>query len=187
MSSVRKPPSLTIFFTGLPGAGKSTIANILKARLEEAGRRNITLLDGDMIRKTLSKGLGFSRQDRMENIQRAGNAALEITKTGGVCICALIAPYREARERVRQLILKEGGFVEVFIDTPLAECERRDPKGLYAKARAGALKKMTGIDDPYEPPGTPEVHIQTLLMAPDESAEKILAYLFKHGYLFNPA
>ena len=181
MRSPRRQPGLTILFTGLPGAGKSTIAGLVKAKLEETGR--VTLLDGDAIRKTISAGLGFSRKDRIENIRRVGNAALEITKADGICICALIAPYREAREEVRQLIAKEGAYVEVFVDTPLAECERRDPKGLYAKARAGLVTAMTGIDDPYEAPECPEIRIETLRVSPEQAADAVLTYLSDHRLL----
>ncbi|HKJ70788.1 MAG TPA: bifunctional sulfate adenylyltransferase/adenylylsulfate kinase [Gammaproteobacteria bacterium] len=174
---------LTIFFTGLSGAGKSTIANVLLARFREMGGRPVTLLDGDIVRKNLSSELGFSREHRNLNVRRIGFVASEITKNGGIAICAPIAPYRHVREENRQLIEGYGGFIEVHVKTPLAVCEARDRKGLYAKARAGQIKEFTGIDDPYEEPVGPEVAIDTSDLSPMEAAQEVLLHLEKEGYL----
>jgi sulfate adenylyltransferase len=166
----------TVFFTGLSAAGKSTLANALKLRLEEAGR-SVTLLDGDVVRTHLSYGLGFSREDRDKNILRIGFVAGEITRHGGIALCAAIAPYRATRDRVREMITKAGGFVEVYVSTPLSICETRDPKGLYAQARKGLIEHFTGIDDPYEPPEAPELTIDTQSLSPGESVDQIVAFL----------
>ncbi len=173
----------TVFLTGLSGAGKSTIAGVLMAKLLELGTRPVTLLDGDIVRRYLSQELGFTKKDREMNVRRVGFVASEITKNGGVAICALIAPYRSIRREVRELISQHGGFVEVYVATPLEVCEARDRKGLYAKARAGLIKNFTGIDDPYEPPENPEVIIDTTQMTPEEAAQRILSYLQEQGYL----
>lgn len=176
-------PGLVVLLTGLSGAGKSTIATGLAAHIETTFHRKVMLLDGDALRKTISSGLGFSREDRVENIRRAGRVMCEIVQGGNVCVCALIAPYRDARDEVRALVRRTGHFMEVYIDTPLEECERRDPKGLYAKARAGLIQKMTGLDDPYEPPTRPEVTIVTLALTPDEAVKKIVDCMVREGYL----
>ncbi len=180
------PPAeqgFTIFLTGLSGAGKSTIAGVLFAKLMELGTRPVTLLDGDIVRRYLSQELGFTRKDREMNVRRVGFVAAEITKNGGIAICALIAPYRSVRREVRELVSQYGGFVEVYVATPLEVCEKRDRKGLYAKARAGLIKHFTGIDDPYEPPEAPEVIVDTTELTPEEAAQRVLSYLAKQGYL----
>jgi len=179
----RSEQGFTVFFTGLSGAGKSTIAQILAAKLMEIGTRPVTLLDGDIVRKYLSQELGFSRKDREMNVRRVGFVASEITKNRGIAICALIAPYRSTRREVRERISQYGGFIEVYVATPLEVCEARDRKGLYAKARAGLIKQFTGIDDPYEPPERPEVVVDTSQMTADEAAQRILLYLEKEGYI----
>ena len=152
-------PVMSIWLTGLPASGKSTIARHLVARLMEQGGRAVTLLDGDHLRRTISAGLGFSRADREEHIRRVARLAAKIVKEGGVAVCPVIAPYEAARREARALIELEGRFVLVYVATPLAVCEERDPKGLYAKARAGVVKEFTGISDPYEPPLDAEVMI----------------------------
>ena len=173
----------TVFFTGLSGSGKSTIANALLVKLLEIGGRRITLLDGDIVRKHLSSELGFSREHRDLNIQRIGFVASEITKNGGAAICAPIAPYAVTRAQVREMIEPYGGFIEVHVSTPIEVCEQRDRKGLYAKARAGLIKGFTGIDDPYEAPENPELAIDTTKYTPDETAVKIILKLEKFGFI----
>jgi sulfate adenylyltransferase len=179
----RERQGFTVFFTGLSGAGKSTIANALMAKLMQTGGRPLTLLDGDVVRKHLSSELGFSKEHRNINILRIGYVASEITKNGGIAICAPIAPYAATRHEVREMIEPSGGFVEVHVATPLTECERRDRKGLYKLARAGKLKQFTGIDDPYEAPETPEVMLDTLSLSPDQAADAIIAKLTAMGLL----
>ncbi|MFP4559782.1 MAG: bifunctional sulfate adenylyltransferase/adenylylsulfate kinase [Thiohalorhabdus sp.] len=174
---------LTIFFTGLSGSGKSTVANVLLARFREIGGRPVTLLDGDIVRQHLSSELGFSREHRNLNVRRIGFVASEITKNGGIAICAPIAPYRHVRQENRELIEAYGGFIEVHVKTPLEVCEARDRKGLYAKARAGQIREFTGIDDPYEEPIDPEVAIDTSDLTPMEAAQEVLLHLEKAGYL----
>ena len=151
----RHKQGFTVFFTGLSGSGKSTVANALMVKLMEMGGRPVTLLDGDLVRKHLSSELGFSKEHRDLNIQRIGYVASEITKNGGIAICAPIAPYAATRKIVREMIEPLGGFIEIHVATPIEVCEARDRKGLYAKARAGILKGFTGIDDPYEAPREP--------------------------------
>ena len=170
-----------IWLTGLPCAGKSTIGKILKVMLESKGRK-VTFLDGDVIRTHLSEGLGFSKEDRIKNILRVGFVASEIVKHDGVVICALVSPYKMAREEVRNMI-EEGKFIEVFVDAPVEVCEVRDVKGMYKKAKKGLIKGFTGVDDPYEPPENPEVYIDTTKLSPKESALKILKYLEKEGFI----
>jgi sulfate adenylyltransferase len=182
----RARQGFTVFFTGLSGAGKSTIANALMVKLMEIGGRPLTLLDGDIVRKHLSSELGFSKEHRNINILRIGYVASEITKNGGIAICAPIAPYAATRREVREMIEPVGGFIEVHIATPLAECERRDRKGLYKLARAGKLKQFTGIDDPYEAPEHPEVAIDTLSQSADQAADTILAKLIELGFVQRP-
>ncbi len=173
----------TIFLTGLPASGKSTIAKVLYAKFMEIGTRPVTLLDGDIVRRHLSSELGFSKKDRDINIKRIGFVAMEITKNRGIAICAPIAPYRETRKEVRKMIEQYGGFIEVYVATPLEVCEKRDRKGLYKKARAGLIKGFTGIDDPYEPPECPEVKIDTTDLTPEEAAQEILLFLEQKGYI----
>ncbi len=172
----------TVFFTGLSGSGKSTIARALLAKLMEIGTRSVTLLDGDLVRKHLSSELGFSREHRDLNIARIGFVASEITKHGGIAVCAPIAPYAATRALVRSMISEHGGFIEVYVSTPLEVCEARDRKGLYAKARAGQIKTFTGISDPYEVPERPEVLIDTSRTTPAQAAEQVLAHLREQGY-----
>jgi len=179
----RHKQGFTVFCTGLSGAGKSTVARVLHARFLEMGGRPVTLLDGDIVRRNLSNELGFSKNHRDINVRRIGFVASEITKNRGIAICAPIAPYAETRRQIRQLIESYGGFVEVHVATPLDVCESRDRKGLYAKARAGMIKGFTGIDDPYEPPPSPEVFIDTTDMTPDEAAQETLLYLERAGYI----
>ncbi|HET6372142.1 MAG TPA: bifunctional sulfate adenylyltransferase/adenylylsulfate kinase, partial [Candidatus Polarisedimenticolia bacterium] len=184
------PPRLhqgyTVFFTGLSGAGKSTIANILMAKLMEMGSRPVTLLDGDIVRKNLSSELGFSKEHRDLNVRRIGFVASEITKNRGVAICAPIAPYAVTRRQVREMILQYGGFIEVHVSTSIEVCESRDRKGLYAKARAGLVKHFTGIDDPYETPEHPDVVVDTAATSADEAAQAIILHLEKEGYIGEP-
>ncbi len=179
----RHQQGFTVFFTGLSGSGKSTIANALLVKLLELGQRRVTLLDGDIVRKNLSSELGFSKEHRDLNIRRIGFVAAEITKFGGVAICAPIAPYAETRRQVRSLIDEVGGFVEVHVATPLEVCEARDRKGLYAKARAGIIKEFTGISDPYEEPEDPEMRIDTQALTPELAAHRILVKLESLGYV----
>ncbi len=179
----RDRQGFTVFFTGLSGAGKSTIANVLMVKLLEAGGRPVTLLDGDLVRKNLSSELGFSKEHRDINIRRIGWVASEITKNGGIAICAPIAPYEKVREEVRQMIAPLGGFQLVHVSTPIEVCEQRDRKGLYAKARAGLIKEFTGISDPYEVPANAEVVLDTTDTAPEEAAQQIILHLEKEGYV----
>jgi sulfate adenylyltransferase len=176
----RHQQGVCIWFTGLSGSGKSTTASILTTRLLEYGRQ-ATVLDGDVVRTHLSKGLGFSKEDRDTNIRRIGFVASEIARHGGLVICAAISPYRATRNDVRNLV--GDGFLEVFVDTPLAVCEERDTKGLYAKARRGEIKGFTGIDDPYEEPENPEITLTTVGNSPEANANQIINYLVEQGYL----
>ena len=182
-----RPPKsqrgLTIFFTGLSGSGKSTIANGLMVKLFEDGRRPVTLLDGDIVRTNLSSELGFTREHRSLNIRRIGFVASEITKNGGIAICAPIAPYEDDRSYNRELIEPLGGYIEVFVDTSLAECERRDTKGLYAKARQGIIKEFTGISDPYEAPTNAEIVVDTKDVDPETLVQDILLKIEQLGYI----
>ena len=174
---------LTVLFTGLSGAGKSTLANALLAMLRESGDRRLTLLDGDIVRKNLSSELGFSREDREINLRRIGFVASEVTRHGGIAICAPIAPYAATRQELRETIEAVGGFVEVHVSTPLETCEARDRKGLYAKARAGLIKGFTGIDDPYELPENPDIAIDTSDLLPDLAAHRIFVKLETLGFI----
>jgi sulfate adenylyltransferase len=179
----RSKQGFTVFFTGLSGSGKSTIANALMVKLLEMGGRPVTLLDGDLVRKHLSSELGFSKDHRDINIRRIGWVASEITKNGGIALCAPIAPYDSVRKEVRAMIEPRGGFVLVHVATPLELCEERDRKGLYAKARAGVIKEFTGISDPYEPPGDAEIVIDTADLTPEEAAQEVVLYLEREGYI----
>jgi sulfate adenylyltransferase len=180
---VRGQQGVTVFFTGLSGAGKSTMARVLLSKLLEIGDHTVTLLDGDIVRKHLSSELGFSRAHRDLNIQRIGFVASEITKHGGIALCAPIAPYRETRRKVRAMVEAHGGFVEVHVATPLETCESRDRKGLYAKARAGLIKEFTGISDPYEAPEHAELVIDTCDCTPLEAAQMIITRLEAEGFI----
>ena len=173
----------TVFLTGLPSSGKSTIANALALKLREVTEREITLLDGDVIRTHLSRGLGFSQEDREANIARVGYVASEITKHGGIVICALVAPFEKARALVRQMISEVGGYIEVHVATPIDTCEIRDRKGLYKKAREGLIKQFTGVSDPYEIPQSPEVSIDTTDSTPAEMIQVITNQLKSMGYI----
>jgi sulfate adenylyltransferase len=179
----RHRQGVTIFFTGLSGSGKSTIANVLLTKFLEVGGRPVTLLDGDLVRKHLSSELGFSKEHRDINIRRIGYVASEITKNGGIAICAPIAPYDATRKHVRQMVEPYGGFILVHIATSVEVCEQRDRKGLYAKARAGILKEFTGISDPYEAPADAEVTINTGDLSPEEAAQEIILHLEREGFI----
>jgi len=170
-----------VWFTGLSGAGKSTIAEILTVLLNELGR-NVTLLDGDVVRTHLSKGLGFSREDRDANVSRIGFVAAEIVRHNGVAICAAVSPYKATRSEVRAMF-NPGHFIEVFVDTPLSICEGRDPKGVYAKARRGEVRNFTGIDDPYEAPENAEVILDTIETSAESNARRILDHLIERGFV----
>jgi len=179
----RRSQGFTVFFTGLSGSGKSTIANALMVKFLEMGGRPVTLLDGDIVRKNLSSELGFSKEHRNINIRRIGYVASEITKNGGIAICAPIAPYDSVRKEVRDEIQPLGGFVLIHVDTPIDVCEERDRKGLYAKARAGIIKEFTGISDPYESPEDADVVIDTTERSPEQAAQQILLHLESEGYV----
>lgn len=170
-----------IWFTGLHNAGKSTTANVLTTLLQEYGR-NVTLLDGDVVRTHFSEGLGFSKEDRDEHVRRIGFVAAEIVRHGGIAVCAAVSPYRATRNEVRNMVGQEN-YIEVFVSTPLQVCEQRDTKGLYARARRGDIVGFTGIDDPYEAPQHPEIVIETLNSTPEENARLILARLIEQGFI----
>lgn len=173
----------TVFLTGLPSAGKSTVANALLLKLRELTDRPVSLLDGDVIRTHLSKGLGFSVADRETNITRVGFVAKEITKHGGIVICALVAPYKKARAMVREMISAVGGFIEVHIATSLAVCEQRDRKGLYKQAREGLVQQFTGVSDPYEVPENPEISLDTDGLTPTEVVQLLVSQIKLLGYI----
>lgn len=177
----RHQQGVCIWLTGLSGAGKSTTAEILELLLLEHGRR-ATMLDGDVVRTHLSKGLGFSKEDRDTNIRRIGFVAAEIVSHGGMVICAAVSPYRSVRDEVRQMV-GDDQFVEVFVNTPLEECERRDIKGMYAKARRGEITGFTGIDDPYEAPLNAEIELDTVGASAEDNARRILHYLAEQGFV----
>ncbi len=179
----RHEQGFTVFFTGLSGSGKSTVANVLRVKLLEMGGRPVTLLDGDIVRKNLSSELGFSKEHRDLNIRRIGFVASEITKNGGIAICAPIAPYESVRRDVRQSVEAGGGFVLVHMATPIEVCESRDRKGLYAKARAGLVQNFTGVSDPYEEPNDADVTIDTTELSPEESAQQIVLHLEREGFI----
>jgi sulfate adenylyltransferase len=177
----RHRQGICVWFTGLSGAGKSTTAEVLTTLLLEHGRQ-VTLLDGDVVRTHLSKGLGFSKEDRDTNIRRIGFVASEIVRHGGIAVCAAISPYRTTRNEVRQLVGADR-FVEVFVDTPLEECERRDAKGMYAMARRGEITGWTGIDDPYESPEAPEMVLETQSSSAEDNGHRIIDYLENEGFV----
>ncbi len=180
----RHQQGMVLFFTGLSGTGKSTIAQGLWVKLLAHGGRRITLLDGDLIRHHLSSELGFSKEHRHLNVTRVGYVASEIAKHGGIAMCALIAPYQASRHKVRELVEQNGGqHIEIFVNTPISECENRDRKGLYAKARRGEIKGFTGIDDPYEAPTHPDITIDTLSMSANEAVDMIYRWLEEEGLL----
>lgn len=179
----RSKQGFTVFLTGLSGAGKSTIVKLLQAKLMEIQDRKITILDGDVIRTNLSRELGFSKEHRSINVQRVGFVAQEITKHGGIALCALIAPYEDDRLYNKNLINSVGCYIEVYLSTPLSVCEERDVKGLYQKAREGKLTGFTGIDDPYEIPKNPTLILDTSKMNAEEAAESIIQYLKNEGYI----
>ena len=174
---------ITIFFSGLSGSGKSTLANGLLTKFLEEGSRPVTLLDGDIVRTHLSSELGFSKEHRSLNIKRIGYVASEITKNGGIAICAPIAPYEEDRKFNRELISNEGGYIEIFVSTPLEKCEERDSKGLYALAREGKIKEFTGISDPYEEPKNAEIVINSSGESPEKLVEEIYEKIVSMGYV----
>ncbi len=180
-SENRAGRGVCIWFTGLSGAGKSTTAERLTALVREHGRI-VTLLDGDVVRTHLSKGLGFSKEDRDTNVRRIGFVASEIVRHGGVVVCAAISPYSATRNETRAMVGSDR-FVEVFVDTPLEVCEARDAKGLYAKARRGEVTGFTGIDDPYESPERPEITLDTVSHAAEANAQLILRYLRDGGFV----
>ncbi len=179
----RDRQGFTVFFTGLPSAGKSTIANALMIKLMELGGRATNLLDGDIVRRHLSSELGFSKEHRDLNVLRIGFVASQITKSGGIAICAPIAPYASTRRQIRDMVESHGGFIEVYVSTPIETCERRDRKDLYAKARAGLLSGVTGVDDPYEAPTEPELEINTEDYTPDEAAQRVVLKLEGLGFI----
>ena len=179
----RSKQGFTIFLTGLSGSGKSTIAKVLMVRFMEMRDRPVTLLDGDIVRKNLSSELSFTKEHRNLNVTRIGFVASEITKNGGIALCAPIAPYEESRQANRELISRYGGYIEVYVATPLEVCEQRDRKGLYAKARAGLVKGVTGVSDPYIPPSNPEIIIDTTRLTPAEAVQEIFLYLEEQGYI----
>lgn len=177
----RHKQGVCIWFTGLSGSGKSTTAEILTVLLQEHGRQ-VTILDGDVVRTHLSRGLGFSKEDRDLNIRRIGFVAAEIVRHGGTVLCAAVSPYRTTRNDVRNMVGSDQ-FIEIFVDTPIEECERRDTKGMYAQARRGEIKGFTGIDDPYEPPQHPELRLETIARTPEANAAEILEYLTQHRFI----
>lgn len=179
----RHQQGFTVFCTGLPSSGKSTIANALAIKLMEIQERSVSILDGDLVRHYLSTELGFSKEHRSLNVRRVGYVAHEITKSGGISICAMIAPFEEDRNHNRSLISEHGGYIEVYVGTPLATCEERDPKGLYAKARQGIIPQFTGISDPYEIPSRPTITVDSSIHTTEEIVAKIIALLKSEGYL----
>ena len=180
-SNIKEQRACVLWFTGLSGSGKSTIANAVESKLLEL-EKHTYLLDGDNIRMGLNKGLSFSETDRVENIRRIGEVSKLFVDAGVIVLTAFISPFVKDREQVRNL-LNVGEFLEVFIDTPLEVCESRDPKGLYQKARTGEIPNFTGISSPYEAPANPEIWLKTNDLSVEEAASKVLAYLKENGYL----
>ncbi|MBI2296044.1 MAG: adenylyl-sulfate kinase [Betaproteobacteria bacterium] len=181
------PPSkirgFAVLVTGLPAAGKTTLGTALTAHIETRFGRPVTLLDGDEVRKLLSSELGYSREHRRLNVLRHGYIAAQVCRHGGIAICALIAPYAADRSDMRELVAPCGSFVEIYLSTPLEVCEQRDPKGLYARARAGQLKNMTGVDDPYEPPESPDLRLNGAELSVQQMVRSVIGYLVKQGLL----
>ncbi len=175
------PPGVCVWLTGLSGSGKTSTAEALTALIRERGRP-VSLFDGDVIRRHLSAGLGFSKEDRDTNVRRVGFVASEIVRHGGVVVCALISPYEAVRAEVRHMV-GDGQFVEVYVNTPLSVCEARDVKGMYARARRGEITGFTGVDDPYEPPTHPEIELDTVDHTVRENAQRILDYLAREGFI----
>ncbi len=173
-----------LWFTGLSGSGKSTTARVVAQMLEQRGRV-VTMLDGDVVRTHLSKGLGFSREDRDENVRRVAFVAAEVVRHGGLVVCALVSPYRAARNEARAMVGDES-FLEIFVDAPLEVCAERDVKGLYAGAERGEVAALTGVADPYEPPESPELHLETVGVPVAENARRVLDYLEEQGFLNVP-
>jgi len=174
-----------LWLTGFSGSGKTATTELLVPMLLERGR-SVTVLDGDVVRTHLSRELGFSKEDRDENVRRVGFVATEVVRHGGVAVCALVSPYRATRDEVRQMVNDVGGdgsFVEIFVDTPIEVVKERDVKGLYAATSRGEVQRMTGVADPYEPPLDPEVHIQTVGLTVEQSAQAVIDYLETHGFL----
>jgi adenylylsulfate kinase len=176
----------TLWFTGLSGSGKTTIADLVAPELERRGLL-VEKLDGDVVRTHLSQGLGFSKEDRDANVERIGWVASRLTRHGAVVIVSAISPYAEARSKARALVEGEGVFLEIYVATPVEECERRDVKGLYAKARAGEIPEFTGVSDPYEVPAAPELRLDTTTLSPKESVQLVIAKLEEIGCLGVPA
>ena len=176
-SAPQRAGGTTLLLTGLPGAGKTTLARALTKRIQADQRREVSLLDGDEVRRLLSSELGYSREHRRLNVLRHAYLAAELCRHGAVVICALIAPYAADRQEMRRMASAHGRFIEVYLSAPLAVCEHRDPKGLYARARAGTLAHMTGVDDPYETPRQPELILDTSQLTVDECADRVIAYL----------
>jgi bifunctional enzyme CysN/CysC len=174
-AALKKQKPAIIWFTGLSGSGKSTIANIVEQRLTMEGHHT-TLLDGDNVRHGLNRDLGFTEADRVENIRRVGEVAKLMVESGLIVLCSFISPYQSERDLVRRLVA-DGEFIEVYVDTPIEDCIKRDPKGLYAKAKAGELKNFTGVDAPYEAPIDPEIHLQTIDQPPEELADAVIRTL----------
>ncbi len=179
------PRGACLWFTGLSGSGKTTTADALVPLLEGYGR-TVTVLDGDVVRTHLSRGLGFSREDRDENVRRVGFVAAEIVRHGGLVVCSLVSPYISTRGEVRETVNAAGGdgsFVEVFVDTPIEVVMERDVKGLYAASQRGEVPKMTGVSDPYEPPDEPELHLRTVDRTVEDNVSDVIAYLEQRGIL----
>jgi len=170
---------ITLWFTGLSGAGKTTVAKALEKRLKEMGFK-VERLDGDLVRQYLTRDLGYSKSDRNENIRRVSYVAALLTRNEVITLCCFISPYRQGRLEARKLI---GSFAEIYVNAPLAVCERRDVKGLYKKARAGEIAMFTGISDPYEPPDAPEIEIRTDLLSVDHCVDKVIGYLVDNCYI----
>jgi adenylylsulfate kinase len=173
----------TLWFTGLSGAGKSTIAELVGGRLEDAGR-SVEYLDGDVVRTHLSKGLGFSKEDRDTNIERIGWVASRLTRNSAAVLVSAISPYEDARRKARELVGEFGAFIEVYVEASVETCAERDPKGLYEKAFAGEIKEFTGVSDPYEAPLSPELVVNTEEDSPEQSAQRVLAKLEELGHLY---
>ncbi len=180
-SKIKNQKPCILWFTGLSGSGKSTIANAVETKLYEL-QKHTYLLDGDNVRMGLNKGLGFSDEDRVENIRRIAEVSKLFVDAGIIVLTAFISPFEKDREMVRNLV-EEKEFIEIFVDTPLEICEQRDPKGLYRKARDGAIKNFTGIDSLYEKPKFPQIHVETSMLSMEECAKMVIKYLEKNGYI----